>query len=281
MINTNLFDFLKLHFPALDPAKTKVHIAASNAVDHPLDEFRKGTFKTWQEWQSKNNFNREFVVSLIPLKTSPTEWLFAGVYKVLEAAPQKAPEEGWGYNTEELIETKCLSGKVVVSYLRKGRNTVRLGEEIAPALEVIEVLRRPFLVEPFISTQNVRISKDQLDKIVEVREPNWVSGLSSVRGIYVISDVLTGKLYVGKATSSFGEGTGGIWSRWENYSRTSHGDNEELKRIIDKEGLGYSRNFQYAILEVCGSGLTDSDISDRETHWKEVLLSRGFGNNRN
>lgn len=276
---TYLFDFLRLHFPDIKPENTKVHIAATADTCHPLDEYRKGGFKTWQEWQSKKNFNRKFVVSIIPLKTSPTEWIFAGAYEVLDVAQH--PSSGWVYSTEEIELTKALSGKVIVSYVRKGRNTVRLGEEIASLLEVVELRRSPLLVEPFISAQRVRITKDQLDKIVEVREPNWVSGLSSVRGIYVISDLRTGKLYVGKATSSLGEGTGGIWSRWEYYSRTCHGDNEELKALLVREGLEYAKNFQYSVLEVCGSSQTESEISDRETHWKEVLLSRGFGYNLN
>lgn len=277
----NLFDFLASRHPEIVPAKTKVHIAAPNATRHPLDEFRSGTFQTWQNWQSRKNFGREFVVSIVPLKASPNEWLFVGAYKVLDVAPNTTSEGGWLYNTEEVSETKDLSGRVVVSHVRNGRTTVRLGEEVASSLEVLELLRRPSLIDPFISAQNVRITKDQLDKLVEVRDPHWVSGLSSIRGIYVISDMKTGKLYVGKATAAFGEGIGGIWSRWETYSKTCHGDNEELKRLLDKEGLPYARNFQYAILEACGSTSTEAEISDRESHWKQVLLSRAFGYNLN
>ena len=39
--------------------------------------------------------------------------------------------------------------------------------------------------------------------------------------------------------------------------------------------------FKYSILEVCNMNLGNEYIISRETHWKEVLLTRTFGLNQN
>ena len=51
----------------------------------------------------------------------------------------------------------------------------------------------------------------------------WVKPLSSVNGVYLIQDKLSGKLYVGSAY-----GDQGIYGRWSDYAKNGHGDNQEL-----------------------------------------------------
>ena len=46
-------------------------------------------------------------------------------------------------------------------------------------------------------------------------------------------------------------------------------------------GEDYKYNFKYSILEVCNMNLGNDYIIERETHWKEILLTRQFGLNRN
>jgi hypothetical protein len=60
------------------------------------------------------------------------------------------------------------------------------------------------------------------------------TALASVAGVYLISDTLTGKLYVGSAT-----GEGGIWGRWCQYV-DGHGHNIQLKRLVGAESAGDS-----------------------------------------
>ena len=103
-----------------------------------------------------------------------------------------------------------------------------------------------------------------------------LSALSSVSSIYLISDKLTGKNYVGSAS-----GTEGIWGRWCNYSFDGHGGNTELRRLLGDNGDTYSSNFQYSILEVHDPNLDFEIIQKREQWWKKVLLSVEFGMNEN
>ena len=73
----------------------------------------------------------------------------------------------------------------------------------------------------------------------------WANRLSSVAGIYLITDTKTGKHYVGSASGE----VGGIWGRWSQYAKTKHGGNVQLKKLIEQDP-DYCRNFQYSILEV-------------------------------
>lgn len=75
-----LFDLLKLWEPAFALEKVKVHLARKNGEDEPLDEFLQGRFDDWQRSQGNRNFQREYVIALIPAR-SPTRWLFAGLFR--------------------------------------------------------------------------------------------------------------------------------------------------------------------------------------------------------
>jgi len=100
----------------------------------------------------------------------------------------------------------------------------------------------------------------------------------NVKGVYLIVDKNNGKKYVGSAY-----GDGGIWSRWSCYMGTGHGWNDELTKLIQKEGMGYAmENFRLSLLEHRSMKTDDNVIIQRESFWKEALLTRGcFGYNKN
>lgn len=113
--------------------------------------------------------------------------------------------------------------------------------------------------------------------LVLKEEPSWKSALSSVGGVYLIVDTLAGKAYVGSAS-----GVGGIWQRWRAYAETGHGGNAELRDLLDRLGGDYRINFQYSVLEIADPQAQIDHICSRESHWKEILMSRTpFGYNAN
>jgi len=57
--------------------------------------------------------------------------------------------------------------------------------------------------------------------------------------------------------------------------------NKELKNLLSVHGSDYKKNFQYSVLEVSNLNTSDIYIFERETYWKEVLLSRKYGLNSN
>ena len=64
-----VLDLISFIDPAVLPGKSKLHLATWNGRDHPLDVYLAGRFDDWQRWQTRRNFEREFVVSLVALPT--------------------------------------------------------------------------------------------------------------------------------------------------------------------------------------------------------------------
>ena len=60
-----------------------------------------------------------------------------------------------------------------------------------------------------------------------------------------------------------------------------HGGNKEIKALLKNKGYNYSSNFQFSILEICDLNASKDYIISRESHWKNVLLTRKFGLNKN
>ena len=54
-----------------------------------------------------------------------------------------------------------------------------------------------------------------------------------------------------------------------------------LRDLLEVNGNDYKMNFQYSVLEISNLNTSDIYIFERETHWKEILLTRKFGLNSN
>ncbi len=237
-----------------------------------FEAFLAGRFKEWQEEQNNKNFECDSVLALINLKEDL--WLFASVYKILGVS--KGTRAPYRYDTQLLPDQDDLIGKVIVHYKREGRASYIWGHKYGKNLEVAEIKSTRISIGDFPGFNKVMLSHSQLRIIVSQQEPSWKSALSNVKGIYLIADKLSGKLYVGSAT-----GEDGLWQRWESYAKTGHGGNAELKNLIRDKSIEYADNFQYTVLEIADFRSTDEFIIDRESHWKDILLSRQFGYNAN
>ena len=271
-----LIDILRISDPQFDGAECKVHLAVTNpSGEDPMTIFFSGEFKQWQEIQTRKNFEKSYILSLIQLPNKKNHWLFAGMYKSNGCIPFK--EKGtlrYKYNTQQLADTMSLIGRVVVSFERTSRQSYLVFENWKDKFQVSELLAKPVAVFDFPGHENVSISKKDLDLIVSQGVDSWRGGLS-YPGIYLITDLKTGKLYVGKA-----DGQSGIWQRWSTYSKTGHGGNVDLVSLLKEKGAEYANNFQFSILEIALSQLDDY-INERESHWKKVLASGIHGHNKN
>jgi len=255
-----------------DLHKYKLHLAIGpRDKGEPLRQLWAGTFKSWQEWQNKKNFERDFILSLIYYRRD--EWMFGGIYKRKDV---QRVEDHFEYDTELLDFRKDLIGRLVIHFHRPGRQSYLKLEKWVDKLKVVEILRKPYSVKEFPGYENVLIDFDLLKIIIEREEPKWKTALSSVKGVYIITDRSNGKIYVG---SAYGEDS--FWSRWSLYAKNGHGGNKELKKIIDEKGREYASNFQFSILEVRAPTTDKDEIQKRESHWKNVLKSREFGYNEN
>lgn len=86
----------------------------------------------------------------------------------------------------------------------------------------------------------------------------------------------------GGPSSGSAYGDTGVWQRWSYYAHTLHGDNEGLKAHLVIVGEDYFRqNMRFALLEFWSMRTEDQHVLNRESYWKEVLLSRSLGHNEN
>lgn len=114
------------------------------------------------------------------------------------------------------------------------------------------------------------LSYPQLQAVI--REPafaSWRTALSSVKGIYLITDTRTGRHYVGKA-----EGSENIYQRWTSYATTGHGGNAKLRQLKPD-------SFQFSLLRVFDPATPTSLINAAERHFKRALDTIKHGLNAN
>ena len=102
------------------------------------------------------------------------------------------------------------------------------------------------------------------------QKPDWKAALETTQGIYMITDKLNGKRYVGSAY-----GSNGIWSRWCDYvDSEGHGGNTGLINVIKRDGNYARMNFQFTMLEAINLKVEEDIVIRREQHWKTVLLTQ-------
>lgn len=272
----NLFNIIKAIGINLEPTECKLHMAVHNKIEDPMDVYLDDNFKEWQEIQTKKNFERKYIIALVQFPENKKKWLFAGLYESISVTKRQNDHPGnYQYKTKLIESLDSIDGRLVINFDKKSRASYLNAERWEESLEIAYLMTKKHTIQSFPGSKNVLISKRKLDFIISQSIDSWRGALVDRKGIYLITDTKTGKLYVGKA-----DGKEGLWQRWSSYSKTGHGDNKELKKILKKHGKSYSQNFQFSILETLGDK-SDESINSREEHWKQVLKSRDFGYNDN
>lgn len=258
----------------------KLHLASWNGQAQPLNDYLKGWefWVGWNEWRSsRDDFNRNYIFSLIQFYHEPNRWLFGGIFKITNRHQDWAETEV-GYDLELVDLHKDLIGRLVIDFSRyqgmRGR-AFKL-EGFYKDFNVSEILKEPYNGINFPGYENINIDFSGLEIIFKFQKNDWKGALENVKGVYVITDKSNGKRYVGCAYGSFG-----IWSRWSEYVETGHGLNDELTKLISENGIEYARkNFYFSLLEYYSMKTDDNIIFKRESFWKEVLFTIGqFGYN--
>lgn len=269
-----IFDLLKLNTPLIKSENCKIHLAVRSGSGDPLELYLSGKFEEWQSWQSKKNFERKYIISLLKLP-GKDKWLFAGVYES-ESNEYIEDEKCYKYKTKVIEDNHELSGRLIVTFERPGRQSYLSAENWDKKIYINEFKPQKIVIEEFSDYNKVLLTKSKLDLIVSQNIPSWEGALSNVSGVYIITDKATGRIYVGSAT-----GESGIWQRWCEYSENGHGGNIELIALLKEKGSSYCSNFQYSILEIADTHSSSIDVLDRESHWKNILCSKVHGYNAN
>jgi len=248
--------------------------------------YEKGYFEIYQSLQKKNFFNKcDFVLSFI--SEPGTSAKFIGCYEVgkdpsvpvsKEIMPEGFPvpemfEEN--YHVFELKKTEIMSDLTDRLIIDWGKATVSWHQWATNDKPVLAIQANPKY--EFKGYDKVILKYAQLKEIIsdKILYENWHIALSSVNAIYLIVDETDGKQYVGSAY-----GSGGLFARWKCYVETKHGDNVEIKELICDTPERYE-NFQFSILQIMPKNLSPEEVIELENLYKNKLLTRDFGLNKN
>ena len=230
------------------------------------------------------SFKKDVIaIGFIRLPENQEYWLMTGIVKVVK-------DNGLGdFADAEYYKTKRYNFRLVVKYHKSEQNGIRNANKFIDNLEVVELWHpdKSVAEKEFTDYKNVSVSYKELKMKIEISDA-WRTALKLRRGVYLITDTKTGKLYVGSAY-----GDKGILGRWETYLNSASGidwdekengkyPNKKLQELAKKNGISYIQdNFQYTILETFEDDVPVKDIIARESWWKEALLTRKFGYNAN
>ena len=266
----------------------KLHFARPDETQ-PLDAYmRSGIDKNgeWERWnkyskakgknnKADNDFNREYIFSLISFYPEKDTWLFGGIWRV--TGRNFLPGKNHPYDVEVCEDYNEFIGRLKITYEYKDRETRPLMEKHFSKFEVKEILPEAYNVVSFPGYREVDYPFKTIEIIIKKDNPAWKTALS-VKGIYLICDTRSGKKYVGKAS-----GVDGIWGRWKTYIENGHGGDVDLIKLVNDKTFTYVKdNFKFTILE-CFGRWEETEIDKRESYWKRALLSRleTVGHNKN
>ena len=237
-------------------------------------------FLQYQRQQGKDVFNGvDFIVSFIGEEGTLSR--FVGVYRIISGrklSEKKVSVDGglyeYEYQINEVLGFEDLKERVIIDW---GESARAWHQWLNNDKEVIEI--QPGLrFKQFTDYFDFILDFKELQEIVrnQYKYNSWKRMLSATKGIYLISDTKSGKLYVGSAY-----GDEGIWGRWTKYVSTNgHGDNKRLKELL-KIDADYAANFCFSILMLLPRTITADQAIATERLFKRKLGTNSFGHNDN
>ncbi|WDM21293.1 GIY-YIG nuclease family protein [Paenibacillus polymyxa] len=251
--------------------------------------YKRGMLDFYQSIQSNDVFgNCEYLISFLGYEQSKA--IYIGAYRVISKSTfnrsvTKVPPEYpymeileqplFHYEVEKMDLLNDLADRLVIDWGASTRAWYQWLKKDNPK-RVVEILPAGYVKE-FPGFEDVILTFDELKTIVNSPDPNriWHTMLSSVAGVYLITDMTDGSQYVGSASGKLG-----IMGRWRSYAETKHGGNIKLVTLLQREPERY-KNFQYSILRTLPKSLTQIEVIGFEQIYKQKLGSRAFGLNGN
>lgn len=255
----------------LENCKVRFLTSLSNDIN-PLDLFRENNLEDLMKWLFWNYSNhKSFKVGQTAIglvRTQGNKWLLFNVSKVTE---DLNTFNNVGFRHQTLEQHQKYSGRVIVEYNNKSQNLIRLASSVLHECNVSQVLEQKYEDDEFPGYDEVNLPWVSLSRVINKQA--WKTALENQKGVYLVTDINNGKMYVG---SAYGDSM--IHGRWLQYTKNGHGGNVNLKKL---EFEYIKKNFRYSILEIYKSITDDKFIIKREAWWKEALQSRLHGYNEN
>ena len=263
-----------LNFPKSQMKDIKIRFNQSNGDDFdPITFFKEKNQRLYdgQFWNySKAKSFKVGQVAIGFVKIGINKWL---LFDISEITKDLEKYEAVGYEYRTLEQYRKYFGRLIVKFSNKSQNLIRKAESVMDKCEVFEIIDGPFDDDGFPGYENIHLSWHELKRVIEKKD--WKTALENQKGVYLITDISTGKRYVG---SAYGKDM--LLGRWRSYVDNGHGGNIDLKGLdLDVIKL----NFKYSVLDIYKSTTNDEIIINRESYWKRVLLTRDerFGYNKN
>lgn len=272
----------------LDPKMVKL-------ARHPLSDKRikfcydNGFFELYLRTQGKKMFkDGQYILNFVG--TQGTTGRFEGCYLVkgvrsmegitlpesFPIKPEKPPV--FYYNLEKTDIMSDYVERLLIDWGKGARNWCHNG---TTEKEIIALMphRNAQLVSKLTDFENMRLSFDELESIIAAPDfySDWVGALSTTYAIYLITDTVSGKQYVGSAY-----GKNGLYGRWSEYVNTRHGGNKKIKELLKEDSERYHK-FPFSILQILPKSLAvdNTSVIEIESLWKSKLNTIQFGLNDN
>lgn len=272
---TNIFNFTKA-----EKSIVKIKFNIWNGITSPLDEYKLNPEVVNNDWflykppSGKKYFNDgDIAMNFIPLEKNT--WLLTSVKRIVKNLDVT---NDIGYEAIVISEYEQYFGRLIIKFHKYFKGTVIKLSNFESKLVLLTILPSSYEDNEFPGYENVRLSFQSLQQILERNKSSWIGALKNQKAVYLITDTKKGKFYVGSATSQYGM----LLQRWKDYISNGTGGNKILEKIKKEYGFNYIKeNFEYCILENYNARIDDKYVISRESWWKSTLKSRMFGYNAN
>lgn len=271
MNHINLNDILQLE--DIQNVKIRFNLMFTDNWN-PIEIFKNGDLSTmlqgqyWNYSKRKSYKEGQITIGLLKIKRNEDYWLLFHIGKVTK---DLNIFNDVGYEYKSLKEYDKYIGRLVVKFKNKTQMMIRKAESVIEECEVSQILPDTFDNDIFPGYDKINLTWEELKRVLN--KDNWITALQNQKGIYLITDKSNGKNYIG---SAYGEQM--LLGRWKTYIKNGHGGNIELKKL---DFSHIKNNFTFTVLDIYKSTANDKVIIERENWWKDILLSRRFGYNKN
>ena len=264
-----LNDILKLSLSDLE--NTKVRFNIKNVAGDPLFLFKtnRGELQTWQFWNYRKKKSYQIGnITVGFIRIEGNKWLLFDISKVTKDLDKL---DAIGYEYEKIEEYEKYCGRLIIEFENKSQTLIRKANSVFEHCKVLQILDSTFDNDIFPGYEYVNVTWKELRQLIN--KDSWKTALENQKGVYLVTDTSNGKMYVGSAY-----GTNMLHGRWSSYIGNGHGGNIGLTDLPFDHIKQY---FKYSILDIFKSTIDDIVIIKRESWWKENLMTRLFGYNKN
>ena len=251
--------------------------------------YENGFFELYLKTQGKKRFeNCRYILNFVG--TQGTLGRYEGCYLVkgvhsakgmefpkgFPIKPKNPPEFYYDLEKQDIMQE--YEDRLIIDWGQGARNWCHNG---TTEKEIVALMphRNAQLVSKLTDFENMRLSFDELESIIAAPDfySDWVGALSTTYAIYLITDTVSGKQYVGSAY-----GKNGLYGRWSEYVNTRHGGNKKIKELLKEDSERYHK-FQFSILQILPKSLAvdNTSVIEIESLWKSKLNTIQFGLNDN